>query len=129
VLYCCLIGGFTLLAVIVRRVDRHLRRRRYLSGKKPKYPIVITDRQVRLRARHKSSRNRRLHLDLLKIHHTSSVTREGRKKVRSPAAGYVICQKPLHSKKFLRPQRPKNFALNALLPKVNIAPNQMSNDT
>jgi hypothetical protein len=59
VLYCCLIGGFTLLAVIVRRVDRQRCRRRYLAWKEPKYPIVIADRRVRLPTRHKSSRKRR----------------------------------------------------------------------
>lgn len=59
VLYCCWIGGFTLLALIMRRVDYHLRRRRYLAWQEPKYPIVIAVRRVRLPARQKSSRKRR----------------------------------------------------------------------
>jgi hypothetical protein len=98
---------------------------RYLAWKEPKCPIVIADCRARLRARRKSSRNRRPQLDLLKIRHTSGVTREGRKKVKRPAAGCVICQKPLPRKKFLRPWRPKNFAINPLWPKVNIALNRM----
>jgi hypothetical protein len=115
--------------MIVCRVSRQLRYRRYLAWKEPKYPIVIADRPARVRTRHTSSRKRRPHFDLLKTRDTSGVRAAVRKKVKSPAAGYVFCQKPLHSKKFLRPRRPRNFALNTLLSQVNIAPNQLANDT